>query len=82
MQTCMYGNLHSHQKALDTPVAMSDAPEPAAVLQAVQTLPVHLVPRKSDILTHKDFSGGQHTVSHHFFTRGSLRQGLPSTSTS
>lgn len=41
MQTCTYRNFHSHRKTLDISAAISEVPEPASVLQAVQALPVH-----------------------------------------
>lgn len=47
MQTCVYGYFHSHKKPLDTLVAMSEAPEPASILETAQTLRVHLVPGRS-----------------------------------
>lgn len=51
MQTCMYGNFHSHRKTLDTSVATSEVPEPTPIGQAVQTLPVHFVPWRSDAMS-------------------------------
>lgn len=44
MQTCTDGYFHSHTETLGTLVAMSEAPEPASILEPAQTLPVHLVP--------------------------------------
>ena len=59
--------ISSHRKTTDTSVAMTEAPKPTSILQAVQTLPVHLVPWRSDttsIITHNDFSHDQHIQLH------------------
>lgn len=70
MQTCTDGYFHSHTETLGTLVAMSEAPEPASILEPAQTLPVHLVPGGSattSVRKQKAFSHDQclqlHTIS-------------------
>ena len=59
--------ISSHRKTLDTAVAMSEAPESTPILKAVQTLPAHLVPWRSDatsVVTHDFFSHNKHIQLH------------------
>lgn len=82
-----YANLYAwkfHKKTPYTSVATSKISEPASILETIQTLPVHLVPRGSDTTSVIKQVISNHVQSHTFFfpTRGSLRLGLLSTSES